>query len=188
MRGRAVLLLIGIVAFSGACGGEDAGQAQRDASGDTAVAAQPDPGTSHDAHAPAGDVADDSAAHAHAGTSEPRDLLPIMQKLGSDMAALTHGIMTEDTALVARSAEAIAHHAPIAPSDIDRIHAELGDAMAEFERLDEEVHEASVRLHEAVEGGAVDMEAVLSRLNEVQRGCVACHTLFRDRLRTNPRQ
>lgn len=183
MRARTVVLLMGMAGFAGACGGEDAGTAGRDATGDTAALAAPtDPGASHDHHAAAGEA----AGHAHGGTGEPRDLLPIMQKLGADMMSLTQGIMTEDTALVARSAEAIAHHAPITQRDIERIQRELGAEMAEFERLDEEVHQASARLHEAVHGGGVDMQDALSRLTEVQRGCVACHTQFRERLLTNP--
>lgn len=173
MRRRAAVLVIGAFGFVAACGGEDAGTTQRDVAGDTAAASRPDSPPSHDTHA---------------GTGEAEDLLPIMQKLGMEMAALTHGIMTEDTALVARSAESIAHHAPIAQGEIERIHTELGAEMEEFERLDVEVHEASVRLYETAEGDAVEMEAVLSRLNEVQRGCVQCHTLFRERLRTNTAQ
>ena len=129
-------------------------------------------------------AADADAAHDHAPAAPGggQTLLVIMQKLGSDMAALTHGIMTEDTALVARSAADVAAHPDIAPGELARIQAELGTAMAEFERLDAVVHEASVALHDAARTG--DMDAVLSRLHEVQRGCVACHTQFRERLRT----
>ncbi len=123
--------------------------------------------------------------HAHAAEpGEGRTLLAIMQDLGVQMASLTHGIMTEDTALVARSAAAIAEHAPIAPEELERIHTALGADTPEFERLDTEVHEASVALHEAA--GAGRMGDVLDRLHEVQRGCVACHTSFRQRLLTNP--
>jgi cytochrome c556 len=99
------------------------------------------------------------------------------------MTALTYGLMTDDGAMVATSAAAIAEHAPIATDDLERIHGVLGTDMAEFERLDAAVHDASVRLHEAAADGRT--ADVLTRLTEVQRGCVACHTQFRERLRTN---
>ncbi len=122
--------------------------------------------------------------HAHAAEGEGEALLPIMQKLGTYMTQLTHGLMTDDQAMVARNAASIATHAPITRADLERIHGILGERMAEFERLDEEVHASSVRLQEAAEaGGTAD---VLTRLNEVQRGCIACHVQFRERLRTAP--
>ena len=122
-----------------------------------------------------------AAEHTHAAEGEGEELLPIMQRLGTSMAALTHGLMTEDSATVATNAAAIAAHAPIAPAELERISQALGDRMAEFERLDAAVHDGSVRLHEAAAAGRTD--EVLTRLNEVQRGCVACHTQFRARLR-----
>ena len=138
--------------------------------------------------APAADTASAAGAaeHAHTGAGEGKRLLPIMQKLGADMTALTYGLMTDSSALVATSAAAIAEHVPIAQSDLDRIHGVLGNEMAEFERLDAVVHEASVQLSRAAE--ARRTEEVLRLLNEVQRGCLACHTKFRTRLRTNPAQ
>lgn len=123
-------------------------------------------------------------AHAHGGSGDPAPLLQIMQGLGTEMTSLTYGLMTEDGEQVATSAHAMADHAPISQDDLDRIHQELGAEMAEFERLDEAVHEGSIRLHEAAESG--DTDEVLSRLNELQRNCMACHERFRERLRTNP--
>jgi cytochrome c556 len=121
-------------------------------------------------------------AHASdAGAGEP--LLPIMQRLGTSMTALTHALMTEDHAAVQRSAAAIADHAPIATTDVARIQRVLGAEMAEFERLDAVVHDAAVRLHRAAEGN--DPAGVVTVLAEVQRGCVECHAKFRERLRTN---
>jgi cytochrome c556 len=138
-----------------------------------------------DAHAPApGDHAEETHGHTAAVPGEGQTLLVIMQKLGVDMAALTHGIMAEDTALVARSADEVAAHPAIAPGEVERIHTELGASMSEFERLDAAVHEESVALRDAARAG--DMDEVLNRLHEVQRGCVRCHTQFRQRLRTSP--
>ena len=119
----------------------------------------------------------------NAADSRAEALLVIMQRLGTRMSALTYGLMTDDGRMVATSAAAIAEHAPIAPDDLARIQRGLGADMAEFERLDAAVHEGSVRLHEAAAAGRT--ADVLTRLNEVQRGCVACHSQFRERLRAS---
>ena len=105
-----------------------------------------------------------------------------MQRLGSSMNALTYALMTDDYATVEASAAAIARHAPISPAELERIRTTLGADMAQFEALDLAVHEASVRLHEtAAERRG---EAIVGQLAEVQRGCVGCHSQFRERLRT----
>ncbi len=128
-----------------------------------------------------------TAGHSATGHAAPgangQALLPIMQQLGTDMTALTYALMTDDHATVTRRAAAIANHAPIAAEEIERIHAALGPEMAAFEAVDESVHVASVRLHEAAQARQVDR--VVERLGEVQRGCVSCHARFRERLRTN---
>ena len=118
-----------------------------------------------------------------AAAGDGQALLPIMQKLGSDMTALTYALMTDDHETVARSAAEIAEHAPIAADDLARIQTELGPDMAAFEAVDESVHVASVRLHEAARARQPGL--VVERLGEVQRGCVSCHARFRERLRTN---
>ena len=183
MRASITLTMIAICMFTGACDGGDQGSTSRPT--DTLAVAPSGADSSPDTHTAAGDTAAaDPAGHAHVAEGEGLALLPIMQKLGADMTSLTYGLMTDDAALVAKSAATIAEHAPIAPAEIERIHGVLGTEMAEFERLDEEVHAASVRLSQAAEGGRT--AEVLTRLNEVQRGCVACHTKFRQRLRTNP--
>lgn len=146
---------------------------------DSAPAAAPDTSATEHRHEAA--VTDH---HPAAAPGEGKTLLAIMQELGVQMTSLTHGIMTEDTALVARSAVAIAEHAPLAPEEIERIHGVLGEEMHEFERVDTEVHEASVALRDAAQAGR--MNEVLDRLHQVQRGCVACHTRFRQRLLTSP--
>jgi cytochrome c556 len=126
------------------------------------------------------------SSHAHAAEGEGQALLPIMQRLGTEMTALTYALMTDDAAGVAKSSSAIAEHVPISKAELERIHGILGGEMAEFERLDTEVHEASVRLSEAATARNTDV--VLTRLAEVQRGCVSCHTKFRQRLLTNRAQ
>jgi len=175
-------MLVGLSVLVGGCR-RDTGQTQADA----APATQADESASHDTHAAAQETAASATdAHAHGGTGEPRLLLPIMTQLGVDMMTLTHGLMTDSAELVAHGADAIAHHPPIAQEDLARISQTLGAEMAEFERLDTEVHEGSIRLYEAVQSG--DTDQVLTVLNEVQRGCVECHAKFRNRLRTNTGQ
>ncbi|HLV25947.1 MAG TPA: cytochrome c [Gemmatimonadales bacterium] len=117
-----------------------------------------------------------------AAEGEGEALLPIMQRLGSEMLKLTHALMTDDTATVAASAEAVAAHVPISSAELARIRAELGNQMAAFEALDESVHVASTQLSVAARSG--NMQEVLQQLNIVQAGCVSCHSQFRERLRT----
>ena len=160
-----------------------------DAAHESAVATASDSaahvaGGEADAHASGGEAAGGHAAAGHSAAGEGgQAVLPIMQRLGSEMTALTHALMTDDYATVERSAAAIAEHAPISAEELERIHAVLGSDMARFEAVDESVHVASVRLHEAAR--ARQLDAVVQRLGEVQRGCVSCHVQFRERLRTN---
>lgn len=169
-----LLLALGLLAAT-AC---DAAEERGDVSRDTVAATAPDSAahvatTGSDEHADAG--------HAAPG-AEAQALLPIMQRLGSEMTALTHALMTDDHATVTRSAAAIAAHAPVSAAELARIRTTLGPDVAVFEAVDESVHVAAVRLHEAARAGRPD--AVVQRLGEVQRGCVSCHVRFRARLRT----
>lgn len=126
----------------------------------------------------------DHAAAGHAAADGGEALLPIMQRLGGEMTALTYALMTDDYDAVTRSAAAIAEHAPISAEELERIHRVLGPEMATFEAVDESVHVASVRLHDAAKARQLDQ--VVDRLSEVQRGCVSCHVQFRERLLTKP--
>lgn len=157
--------------------------------GDSRSSAAPDSlataaGVEADEHA-----SDEHAAGGHSATGHAapgaggQALLPIMQRLGSDMNALTYALMTEDHETVMRSAAAMAEHAPISAAEVERIHTTLGPDMAAFEAVDESVHVAAVRLHEAARARRPDL--VVQRLGEVQSGCVSCHAMFRDRLRTD---
>ena len=137
------------------------------------------PGSQAGEHAAGEHAAAGQAAAGEGGQA----LLPIMQKLGSEMTALTYALMTDDYETVQRSAAAIADHAPISAEELERIHSVLGPEMAKFEAVDESVHVASVRLNEAARARQLDQ--VVERLGEVQRGCVSCHAQFRERLLTN---
>lgn len=170
MQGQRAGLLFASLLFVGtACDGPETGGA----TGDTKVSARDStPGSAvHDA---TGGHGADSAAG--------ETLLPIMQRLGTSMSALTHGLMTEDHEAVSRHAAAIAAHAPISAAEIERIRRVLGSDMHAFEALDESVHVASVRLRDAAQDRRPAL--VVERLGTVQRGCVSCHAQFRARLRT----
>lgn len=146
--------------------------------------------------APGGDTAEDTAAsattvpaagpatgaaHAHGvADGEGLPLLPIMQQLGGHMLGVTQALFTDDHAMLTVQAGAIAEHAPISQAEVARIQSILGSDMHTFEELDAAVHDASMQLHQAAE--ARDINAVLTHLAAVQRGCVACHQQFRERL------
>lgn len=134
-----------------------------------------DPVTPADPATPAAVESD----HDHAD-GEPMAFLAIMRQLSVDLNAFTHALWLEDYAQMSERARAIAHHPPTDPADRERFQQILGDEWAGFQEADHVVHEASEELHEAVEEG--DLGAILDRLNDLQRGCVSCHTDFRDRL------
>lgn len=123
------------------------------------------------------DAAGDTTAH------EGEALRPIMQRLAGDMVGFMYALWLEDYPAMAERAHALADHVDISPAEMRRIETALGPDMAGFEEADHRVHEASERLYEAAQ--ARQLNTVLDQLNEVQRGCVACHTKFRDRLRTD---
>jgi cytochrome c556 len=99
------------------------------------------------------------------------------------MTTLTYALMKSDYQNVERSAAAIAEHVPISAEELERIRTVLGPEMAKFEAVDESVHVASVHLHDAARSRQPGQ--VVVRLGEVQRGCVSCHTQFRQRLVAN---
>lgn len=175
------LLLVGTACQQSADRTADGHQAAATAAADShATPATP----AGDEHAASEHAASEHAASAHAAEGEGgMALLPIMQGLGTSMTALTYALMTDDHATVAKSASAIATHAPISAEELQRIARVLGSDMRAFEAVDESVHVASVRLHEAAQARQPDQ--VVTRLGEVQRGCVSCHAQFRERLRAD---
>lgn len=168
--GTAVLVL--------ACGGAEQ-SASHDTLHDTGgVATEAD-------HADHGDPAAAEEGHGHApAASGGQTLIVIMQQLGGHMTSLTHALMIGDKAGVTTHATAIAEHPPIASDDLERIKTLLGADMTQFEAADVSVHNAAVRLRNAAQAG--ETQAILTRLNELQRGCIGCHDQFQQRLRTQP--
>lgn len=121
---------------------------------------------------------------------EPVPFLSIMRQLSADLTGFTHALWIEDFRRMNQHSAAIAHHAPIDPADIRRFQEILGEEWAAFEEADHAVHEASEELHHAVTER--DLEAILTRLDALQRGCVSCHTAYRERVlsegSTDPRR
>lgn len=168
------LALVGLfVSATGCVDGAEEPAAERE---DATAAVQAEPAEAHST----------GSAHEHgpAAPGEGQTLLVIMRQLSVDMAAVSQGLWLEDWETMTDRSGALAAHAPIAAEEIERIHGILGGEMPAFEELDEAVHQASVRMHEAAE--ARDMDGFVDAFTESQRGCVSCHTRFRDRLRTVP--
>lgn len=124
------------------------------------------------------------AGHDGAGR-EPQALLPIMLGMSADIAGLLQALWFDEYDGLSERARHLADHAPISAGEIARIESVLGAEMEAFEAADEVVHEAAVRMSEAAD--ARDIDGLLEELATVQRGCVACHNTFRDRLRTTAR-
>lgn len=179
VRPLTILPLAALLVVTSGCEGPAARTADEHGA---AASTAPDSATAHAGEHGGDGGAGDGHAAAHPASGDGQALLPIMRRLGSEMSALTHALMTDDLETVTRSAAAMAEHAPISAAEVERIHAALGPDVARFEAVDESVHVAAVRLHEAAR--ARDPGRVVQRLGDVQRGCVSCHVQFRARLRT----
>ncbi len=136
----------------------------------------------------AGAVAADS--HAEEGhdaapneSNDAQTLRVIMQGLSVQMQAFSHAMYTDDSVQMVARAGAIFGHANLLPSEVERIKGILGSEMPAFEAADERVHHGAEKLHDIAKTGRTD--EVAQQFGEVQRDCVACHTQFRERLRTD---
>ncbi|MHB1224543.1 MAG: hypothetical protein ACYC2G_10965 [Gemmatimonadaceae bacterium] len=129
------------------------------------------------------DQGHDTASGATADEHDARTLRTIMQGLGMDMQAFSQALFVDDSARMVAHAAAMADHAHMLPSEVQRIQAILGPEMAAFEAADERVHLGAQRLHELAIAGQLD--AAARQVGEVNQGCVACHDQFREKLRTD---
>lgn len=171
---RTLKLPILVAGLLGTAGCGDANQtATPQPAGDASGA--PPQTTSHPEHGHADAHHADAEEHA-------LPLRPIMLHMAAEMGGLMQALWLENYRGMAAHASAIAGHAHISGEEVVRIETELGPEMPAFEAADEAVHEASVRLqHAALER---DLDAFVEQLAEVQRGCVGCHSRFRERLST----
>jgi cytochrome c556 len=108
-------------------------------------------------------------------------LLTVMAGLREDMVRLNDGLWAGDFPAVADAAQSVADHPQVGPGERTRVQAALGESFPAFAGADHEVHELALRVREAAL--RADTAAVLSTLADLQVGCVACHTRFRERLR-----
>ena len=113
-------------------------------------------------------------------TPQPRTmpLVPMMRLLLSDIYRVDEGIYLEDYTMIEDGAGAIADHPAMTEEDKKRIKETLGKMMPRFVSFDMTVHHHadSMRLAAVQQ----NMSEVLRHYSIVQRGCVDCHTRFRD--------
>lgn len=107
-------------------------------------------------------------------------LIPMMQKLLTDMQTVDQGIYTEDFKLIANGAGNIADHPNMTTEDKKIIKQTLGSEMKKFVDFDMKVHHHadSMRIAALQE----DMEKVLDHYRIVQQGCVDCHSNYRTKI------
>ncbi len=111
---------------------------------------------------------------------ERPDLREIMVGLSEESNHLNAGLWAEDYDAIATAADSIANHPKVSDADRTLIQQALGPDFAEFVKGDQRVHDTGLALFEAAEGQ--DMEEVMALNAQLQRECVACHALFRERL------
>ena len=108
-------------------------------------------------------------------------LFTIMAGLQEDMAGLERGLWREDYDSIAARATAIAEHPTVPGPEAQAIATVLGPDMAAFKQADTDVHDRAVRIRELAE--ARELDGILAAKAELERGCIGCHTEFRERLR-----
>lgn len=108
-------------------------------------------------------------------------LLAVMGEIETDMRELHTALWRDDLAAVATAAQAVADHPKVGAAERGRIAGILGDDIGAFAAADRRVHDLGVELAEAAEDG--EWPDVMAALSELERGCMACHREFRDRIR-----
>lgn len=111
-------------------------------------------------------------------TTKP--LRPLMVGLAQDMDRIATGLWHEDYDLIAQGAEGIAGHPKIPPGQLAEIKKALGNEFQTFVEYDKTVHRTASTLVDAAT--ARDWSGIVEAHEQLQRGCMGCHTAFRDRL------
>ena len=112
-------------------------------------------------------------------TTKP--LRPLMVGLAQDMDRIATGLWHEDYDLIEQGARNIAQHPKIPPAQLATIKQALGRQFKTFVQYDKRVHHTATELVDAAE--ARDWSAVLDHHEQLSRGCVTCHTAYRDTVR-----
>ncbi len=114
---------------------------------------------------------------------DPGTLKAVMAGIAADMDSVHMGIWAEDLVQVERAATSIAGHPHVSAAERSRIQQLLGADFGDFVAGDKRVHNAAVDL--ATAASADDVAEVLPALGELESGCVACHSTFRARLKSD---
>ena len=116
--------------------------------------------------------------HAHAGPESAHSLKTVMQALALAEQQIQVGLLTNNRLMIGQGAKAIAHH-PRPKGGIEPYIKKHQDKLAEtIQAMDKRVHGSAVAIFKG-SGSATMLE--LQRLNdEMVRGCIQCHDLFRD--------
>lgn len=110
-----------------------------------------------------------------------KPLRPLMVGLAQDMDRIATGLWHEDYDLIRQGAHNIAQHPKIPPRQLATIKKALGPQFQTFVQYDKRVHHTATKLVQAAE--ARDWSAVLDTHERLKRGCVTCHTAYRDTVR-----
>jgi len=112
-------------------------------------------------------------------TTKP--LRPLMVGLAQDMDRIATGLWHEEYDLIRQGARGIAQHPKIPPSQLAQIKQALGEQFQTFVQYDKRVHHTATELVSAAE--ARDWSGILDLHERLKRGCVSCHTAYRDTVR-----
>lgn len=135
---------------------------------------------------PGDDVVPSAPADAAASTRAALPgLFTIMAGLQEDMAGLERSLWREDFDSIAVRATAIADHPTVPAAEAQAIAGVLGSEMADFKQQDTEVHDLAVEIRDLARSRR--LEEILAARADLVRGCVGCHTQFRERIRTGVR-
>ena len=113
-------------------------------------------------------------------TSDAIELKEIMQDLRNNLVDIADGLLTDDFEKIAHGADSIAGHPRIPPWQVNLVAAELGSEMAAFKRLDTLVHDRSLDIGAAA--ATQDSGAAISGYQRLLEGCLACHSIYKERV------
>ncbi|MFP8489099.1 cytochrome c [Gracilimonas sp. Q87] len=108
------------------------------------------------------------------------DLQTIMRLISADMQIINEGIYTENYELIEQGAAAINEHPPLSDETRSFLKKTLGNRMQAFGQYDKLVHDTADSLKVAAKDG--NMESILEKYQIIQKGCVSCHTSFRNEI------
>lgn len=113
-------------------------------------------------------------------------LISIMVNLEQEMHTISSGLWRHDFKQIAQAAARIANHAKIPKSQIKSIRQILGKReFKAFVKDDKTVHNMAVKLNKAAK--QEDFKLVAERFQKLQQGCVSCHRMHRNEIRSSNR-